>query len=100
MTKSLRRAAISICGLLQGAIGSYVLLLGYAFAFPESGPGSKDYVEDMSLVPFGVVMILFWLILMITVFLRLRKNKADLLSFVLFWVIGLAGCLIYVFFII
>lgn len=42
----LEKIGLSIFGLLQGTLGSYLVLLGFAFAFPESTPDSKDYEED------------------------------------------------------
>jgi hypothetical protein len=48
----------------------------------------------MFLVPFGYVMMLTWLIVTIAAVILLRKNKANLLSYVIPWVIGFIGCLI------
>ena len=88
MKNTIKRIKFSILGLLQGIFGSYLALLGYAFAFPESKLGSKDYEEDMFFVPLGFVIILLWLIVMITAIVFLRKNKANLLSFLIAWFIG------------
>ena len=72
-------------------------LLGWAFAFPETSPGTKDYVEDMSFVPFGYFIMFAWLAIMITAMILLRKNKANFLSFILPWFMGLVACLVAVF---
>nr|DAO81515.1 MAG TPA: Protein transport protein SEC61, Protein, Sec63, Sec71, Sec72, Sec66.68A [Caudoviricetes sp.] len=48
----------------------------------------------MFIVPFGYIMILAWIIVTISAFVFLRKNKANLLSFLIPWIIGLIGCLI------
>lgn len=95
--KLLKRITISICGLLQGTFGSYFALLGFAIAFPETQQGSKDYEEDIFFVPLGYIIILMWLVVMITAFILLRKNKANLLLFLICWLIGLGGCLVFVF---
>ena len=42
-------------------------------------------------------MMFVWLVIMIIAIIRLRKNKANLLSFILPWFIGLVGCLVGVF---
>ena len=54
MNNAIKKICLGILGLLQGTLGSYLALLGWAFAFPETSPGTKDYVEDMSFVPFGL----------------------------------------------
>lgn len=85
-----KKILISVSGLLQGSIGNYIgLLLGIAFAFPTTKPGEKDYEEDMSTVPIGFLLIIIWLIVTASVFISLRKNKANLLIFIISWVIGL-----------
>ena len=91
---ALKKVLLIIFGLLQGTIGNYLGLLGLAFAFPQTDSYSKDYDEDMFLVPYGYVMMLTWLIVTIAAVILLRKNKANLLSYVIPWVIGFIGCLI------
>ena len=86
-----------ILGLLQGTLGSYLALLGWAFAFPKTSPGAKDYVKDMSFVPLGYFIMFAWLAIMITAMILLRKNKANFLSFILPWFMGLVACLVAVF---
>ncbi len=87
----IKKAILSILGFLQGTIGSYLALLGYFLAFPETEPGMRDYEEDMSTVPFGYMIILIWIIVMVSAFILLRKNKANLLSFIIPWIIGVIG---------
>ena len=94
LSVALKKVLFVIFGLLQGTIGNYLGLLGLAFAFPQTDSYSKDYDEDMFLVPFGYVMMLTWLIVTIAAVILLRKNKANLLSYVIPWVIGFIGCLI------
>lgn len=97
MQNAIKKILLAILGLLQGTLGSYFALLGWAFAFPETSPGARDYGEDMLFVPLGYIIMFFWLVIMITVIILLRKNKANLLSFILPWFMGLVGCLVGVF---
>lgn len=99
MNNKIKRLMISILGLLQGAIGSFFAMVGLAFAFPETEPGSMDYEENMSFIPLGIFLMIAWLAVMIYAVIRLRKSKNDLLSFMLCWVIGTGGFLLYIFFI-
>jgi len=92
-----QKICLVILGLLQGTLGSYLALLGWAFAFPETSPGAKDYVEDMSFVPLGYFIMFAWLAIMITAMILFRKNKANFLSFILPWFMGLVACLVAVF---
>ena len=97
MKNKLKKAGLLLAGLLQGTLGSYLGLLGWAFAFPESGPGSKDYEEDMFFVPLGFIIMLLWIIVMVAAIVLLRKNRKNLLLFLIPWLIGLFGCLVFVF---
>ena len=97
MNNTIKKIFLAILGLLQGTLGSYLALLGWAFAFPETSYGTKDYEEDMSFVPFGYIIMFVWLAIMITAIILLRKNKANLLSFIMPWFMGLVGCLVVVF---
>lgn len=94
LSVTLKKVLFVILGLLQGTIGNYLGLLGLAFAFPQTDLYSKDYDEDMFFVPFGYIMMLIWLIVTIASVILLRKNKANLLSYIIPWVIGFIGCLI------
>ena len=89
-----KKVLLAIFGLLQGMIGNYLGLLGLAFAFPQTDPGSKDYDEDMFFVPFGYIMMFTWLVVTISAFILLRKNKENLLFYVISWIIGFIGFLI------
>lgn len=97
MNNAIKKICLGILGLLQGTLGSYLALLGWALAFPETSPGTKDYVEDMFFVPFGYFIMFAWLAIMITAMILLRKNKANFLSFIIPWFVGFVGCLVVVF---
>ena len=97
MNNAVKKIFLSILGLLPGTLGSYLALLGWAFAFPETSSGVKDYEEDISFVPFGYIIMFAWLAIMITAIILLRKNKANFLSFIIPWFIGVVGCLAVVF---
>lgn len=97
MQNAIKKILLAIFGLLQGTLGSYLALLGWAFAFPETSPGARDYAEDILFVPFGYMLMFVWLVIMITAIVLLRKNKTNLLSFILPWFMGLVGCLVGVF---
>lgn len=97
MNNAIKKILLAILGFLQGTLGSYLALLGWAFAFPETSPGVKDYEEDMFFVPFGYIMMFAWLVIMITAIILLRKNKANFLPFIIPWFMGLVGCLTIVF---
>ena len=97
LKNTIKKILLAILGLLQGTLGSYLALLGGAFAFPETSSGAKDYKEDMFLVPFGYMIMIAWLAIMIIAIILLRKNKANLLSFIIPWFVGLVVCLVWVF---
>lgn len=88
MKEIIKRLGISILGLLQGTIGSYLALLGWAFAVPESAPGTKYYEEEISFAPIGYIIMALWLIVMVNSIVFLRKKKASLLTFLISWLIG------------
>ncbi len=85
----IKRILISLWGLLYGIIGSWWGLLGVAFTFPESSPGSKDYEEDRFFIPLGVIMILFYLIGLIISYYKLRKSKPHIIIFSASLLIGI-----------
>ena len=97
MRDILKNVGLSIAGLVQGTVGSYFALLGYAFAFPDTEPGMRDYEEDMFFVPWGYVMMLIWAAVMISIIIALRKNKANIIIFIFSWFAGLIGCIVFVF---
>ena len=97
MKKIMKRIGLAILGLLQGTVGSYLAVLGFAFAFPGTSPDSKDYEEDMMFVPLGYIIMALWLAVMIISILSLRKNKANLLSFIILWLVGVIGFIIFTF---
>lgn len=93
----IKKVILLVLGFLQGTLGSYLAFLGWAFAFPGTAPDSRDYEEDMFFVPFGYLIILIWIVIMVSAFILLRKNKANFLAFIVSWIIGLVGILIVVF---
>ena len=95
MQNVLKKIGLSIAGLVQGTFGSYFALFGYVIAFPDTEPGMRDYEEDMFFVPLGFVMMLIWVVVMVSIIIALRKNKANVMSFLLSWVIGLIGCIVF-----
>ena len=95
MRNVIKKIGLSIAGLVQGTLGSYFALLGYVLAFPDTEPGMRDYEEDMFFVPWGYIMMLGWVVVMVSVIIALRKNKADMISFLLSWIIGLIGCIVF-----
>lgn len=95
MTNSVKRTGLSILGLLQGAFGSYLALVGVALAFPGTSPHDKDYEEDMFVAPLGFLIMFIWLLVMASAIVLLRKNKGNLLSFMIPWAVGLCGCILY-----
>ena len=97
MNNAIKKICVGILGLLQGTLGSYLALLGWVLAFPETSPGTKDYVEEMFFVPFGYFIMFALLAIMITAKILLRKNKANFLSFIIPWFVGFVGCLVVVF---
>ena len=97
--KTIKNIGVIMAGLLQGTLGNYFAILGWAFAFPETEPGMKDYEEDMFFVPFGYIMMLIWTAVMIFAIVKFRKTKMYLVSFLVSWFIGTIGLRIFVFFI-
>ncbi len=93
----MKKALIAFLGLLQGVFGSWWGLLGIAFMFPESTPDSKDYEEDRTFIPFGAVMLLIYLGVMIFSYYKLRKRKSDIITFSAALVIGIAILIFYSF---
>lgn len=90
----MKKVIYVLLGLVQGFYGSYWAILGYAFAFPESEKGSKDYEEDMWFSPVGYIMMLIWLAVMAYAIVRLRKNKGGLIAFLAAWAVGTAALII------
>ena len=86
--KLVKRIALGIFGALQGLFGSWWALAGFAGAFPGTEPGTKDYDEDMWFVPFGWGMMLTWVVVMAVTVILNHKRKANLLIFLLPWLIG------------
>ena len=94
MKEVIKKIGISVLGLLQGTLGSYIALAGYALAFPGTSSDSKDYEEDMFVAPLGFVIMFLWLAIMVTAIVFLRKKKSSLLTFLISWLVGVAGIVI------
>lgn len=71
MNNAIKKISLAMLGVLQGTLGSYLALLGWTFAFPETSFGAKDYEEDVSFVPFGYIIMFAWLAIMITAIMLL-----------------------------
>ncbi len=97
--KLVKQIALGVFGFLQGTFGTRWVLAGFAGAFPGTEPGSKDYEEDLFFVPFGWGMMLLWLAVMAVTIILNRKNKANLLIFLIPWLIGTVGIIAVTFFI-
>ena len=97
MKNLVKKTGISICGFLQGILGSYFAILGFVFAFPQAGPGSKDYDDELAVVPFGYIIIFIWLVVMAAAFILLRKSKENVLLFLISWFVGVGGFLVFIF---
>ncbi len=95
MRNVIKKIGLSIAGLAQGTLGSYFALLGYILAFPYTEPGMRDYEEDMLFVPWGFVMMLIWVAVMVSIIIALRKNKVNVIFFLLSWAIGLIGFIVF-----
>jgi len=95
--KATKYIGVIIAGLLQGTLGNYFAILGWLFAFPETEPGMKDYEEDIFFVPFGYIMMLIWMTVMIFAIVKLRKSKMYLVSFLIAWFIGSIGLFVFFF---
>lgn len=91
-----KKIILSLYGLLQGSLGSYIVLLGWAFAFPETDPGNRDYEEDMSFVPLGYIIMFIWIIIMVYSFISFKKNKTNIVTFVISWLVGLLSFVIFI----
>lgn len=84
----MKKVLIALYGLLLGTLGICWLFIGITAAFPDSGPGSKDWEEDKIFIPFGFVMLLIWLTIMVFSFYKFRKSKSNILTFVIPFLIG------------
>lgn len=95
MKKLMKKSLITILGVLHGIFGSYWGLLGIAFTFPDSSPGSKDYEEDRFFIPFGVMMLLISLAVIAFIYYKLRKNKYHVIIFSVAHIIGTVILILY-----
>lgn len=78
MRNVIKKIGLSIAGLVQGTLGSYFALLGYALAFPDTEPGMRDYEEDMFFVPWGFVMMLIGFRTLSSTFSNIKRRLHSL----------------------
>ncbi len=86
----MKKFIIAFLGFLHGIFGSWWGLLGVAFTFPDSSPGSKDYEEDQLGIPIGVMMLLSYIAVMAFSYYKMRKNKSYIIIFLVSLAIGMA----------
>ncbi|MGN0384348.1 MAG: hypothetical protein ACI4EX_00500 [Lachnospiraceae bacterium] len=91
----MKRIVIGLCGIVQGVIGTLWTMLALAFILhPGSGPGTKDWEEDLMFIPVGYAMLVIWLIVMFFSFYKLKKNKTDIIAFLITWLVSTAICIV------
>ena len=96
--KILKKILIALHGLFQGFIGLWWSFAGIAFiTHPDSSPGTKDWEEDKDFIPFGYLMILIYLIILAVSFYNFKKEKSDIIAFIISLAVGIAGFLIFAF---
>lgn len=96
--KILKKILIALHGLFQGFIGLWWSFVGIAFiTHPDSSPGTKDWEEDKDFIPFGYLMILIYLIILAVSFYNFKKEKSDIIAFIISLAAGIAGFLIFAF---
>lgn len=93
----MKKFIIAFLGFLYGIFSTFWGLLGAAFTFPDSSPGSKDYEEDCFFIPLGIIMLLSYIAVTIFSYYKLRKKKSYIIIFSVSLVIGIS---IYIFFIV
>lgn len=91
MRNIVKKILLIMLGMIQGFFGSFAAILGFAAAFPGTSLGAKDYEEDMLFVPLGYLIMILWVVVMATAFIRLRKSKSNLLMFTISWIVGVVG---------
>ena len=93
----IKKILIALHGIFQGFIGLWWSFVGIAFIIhPDSSPGTKDWEEGKDFIPVGYVMILIYLIILAVSFYIFRKQKPDILTFIISLAVGIAGFVIFV----
>ncbi|MBR1591574.1 MAG: hypothetical protein IJ666_00975 [Ruminococcus sp.] len=88
----IRKILIALHGLFQGFVGLWWSLVGIVFiTHPDSSPETKDWEEDEMFIPFGYVMILIYLIILAVSFFGFKKEKSDIIIFIISLAVGIAG---------
>lgn len=72
-----------IFGLGYGYLSFWWIVLALAFAFPDTSPGCKDWVEDAPFIPIGYVMLILYVILAVILVIKTRKDKKKLFIFLI-----------------
>lgn len=74
----MKRALFLLAGLAYGFISFWWAAFSLVFLLhPFSGPGSRDWPEDASLIPLGGVGLALWLLLTGALFWRLKRDKGN-----------------------
>ena len=95
--KILKKILIALHGLFQGFIGLWWSFVGIAFiTHPDSAPGTKDWEEDKDFIPFGYLMILVYLIILAVSFYNFKKEKSDIIAFIISLAVGIAGFITFI----
>lgn len=81
MVTVLKKITLFISSIFYGVISFWWILLAIGMMFPESSPGERDWIEDSSLIPFGYVMAIFWLIVTGICMVLLRKRKSNMIIY-------------------
>lgn len=72
----MKRALFVLAGLAYGFISFWWVAVSLVFIFPPfSGPGSKEWPEDSSLIPLGCGGFLLWAALTGILFWKLKKDR-------------------------
>ncbi|MDD6844413.1 MAG: hypothetical protein PUE32_02465 [Clostridia bacterium] len=94
----MKKILIGLFGIVQGIIGTLWNMLALAFILhPGSAPGTKDWEEDQMFIPVGYAMLVVWLIFMFFSFYKLKKNKKDIIAFLITWLVSIAICIVVIF---
>ncbi len=86
----MKRILLTLAGLAYGFVSFWWAAFSLVFILhPFAQPGTKEWPEDSSLIPFGYVGFLLWAGLTGSLFWKLKKDKRNALLF--FGAAALAG---------
>ena len=95
---TVKKILIGLFGIVQGIIGTLWNMLALAFILhPGSAPGTKDWEEDQMFISVGYAMLVVWLIFMFFSFYKLKKNKKDIIAFLITWLVSIAICIVVIY---